>query len=283
MLFRILMTFTTLLYLLSMLSFGKSVEDLRFPLKIGKKWTFTAYDTLTYSETVLDTLQINNKTYYLFDNYRDISLDFFLRDDSGKIYIHSDTTEYLWYDFTANPGNWWITLAYPTYNWLSEFGLLSDSATVSTPLGDFSDCYHFCHYIASDLGYQEWFAPGVGKVKIAFIRVYGFDVWLLSDTSTVSTLPIDDDRVPNNFQLMQNYPNPFNSTTIISYSLTNSNHVTLTLYDIHGHVVSELVREYQQPGEYTVEFSGDGLSSGVYIYDMIIGKSKLSKKMLLVK
>ena len=64
------------------------------------------------------------------------------------------------------------------------------------------------------------------------------------------------------FSLSQNYPNPFNPETNINYSIPETSHVRLKLYDITGKVVKELVNETKQPGYYTIKLKGGELSSG---------------------
>lgn len=76
---------------------------------------------------------------------------------------------------------------------------------------------------------------------------------------------------PREFKLYQNYPNPFNPTTTISYSLPQSGHVELTIYNIKGEEICRLVDGYQRGGEHTVKwdginFEGAAVSSGLYIY-----------------
>ena len=102
---------------------------------------------------------------------------------------------------------------------------------------------------------------------------------------------------PKEFALYQNYPNPFNPNTIIQYtipaSLTEGIHsenpskgetyVTLRIYDILGKEIATLVNEEQTPGNYEVEFSANGLSSGIYIYELHAGNFRDIKKMSLLK
>jgi hypothetical protein len=96
--------------------------------------------------------------------------------------------------------------------------------------------------------------------------------------------------LPEKFELSQNYPNPFNPTTIIGYSIPivddnviSTTSVVLKIFDILGREVATLVNKNQKPGRYKVEFSTDGLSSGVYIYRLIIGEFILTKKMIAVR
>jgi hypothetical protein len=94
---------------------------------------------------------------------------------------------------------------------------------------------------------------------------------------------------PNNssiikdFKLAQNYPNPFNPTTKISFSLPSAGFVNLTVYNVAGQVVKELVNEQREAGSYLVEFDGTSLSSGVYYYRLESKGYAVTRKMTLVK
>jgi len=88
---------------------------------------------------------------------------------------------------------------------------------------------------------------------------------------------------PQVFRLEQNYPNPFNPVTAISYQLSATNRVHLTVYNTLGQVVKELVNETQPAGAYTVKFDGKGLASGIYLYRLQAGDYMAVKRMLLIK
>lgn len=85
------------------------------------------------------------------------------------------------------------------------------------------------------------------------------------------------------FELSQNYPNPFNPATIISFTISNRQFVTLKIYDILGNEVESLVNDYREPGTYNINFSAAGLPSGVYIYKIQAGAFSQSRKMTLIK
>ncbi|MCK9425119.1 MAG: T9SS type A sorting domain-containing protein [Ignavibacteriaceae bacterium] len=93
----------------------------------------------------------------------------------------------------------------------------------------------------------------------------------------------------NSFQLYQNFPNPFNPSTIISYRLSVSSKVSLTVFDILGNEVATLVNEEKQPGIYEVSFNpqsatnGRQLTSGVYFYQLKAGSFAQGRKMILSK
>ena len=88
---------------------------------------------------------------------------------------------------------------------------------------------------------------------------------------------------PEGIKLYQNYPNPFNPSTIIKYSLTKSSQVNLNVFDVAGRKVKELVNKIQSEGEYTSEFDGKGLPSGVYFYKLKAGDYTESREMILMK
>ncbi|RPI15916.1 MAG: T9SS C-terminal target domain-containing protein [Ignavibacteriae bacterium] len=91
-------------------------------------------------------------------------------------------------------------------------------------------------------------------------------------------------NIPKDFILKQNYPNPFNPRTVIPYSLKSSAHVKLIAYDILGKEVQVMVDNYQQAGEYEVDFMGKFSSSGVYFYRMSVDDKVVdTKRMILIK
>jgi len=110
----------------------------------------------------------------------------------------------------------------------------------------------------------------------------------IDDTLNLNnTVDVDDDQgsllVPDKYNLAQNYPNPFNPTTTIQYSIPQSSHVSLKVYDILGNEIAALVNEEKESGFYTVSFNAAGLSTGVYFYKLKAGNFIQIKKMLLIK
>ncbi len=89
--------------------------------------------------------------------------------------------------------------------------------------------------------------------------------------------------LPTKLTLQQNYPNPFNPTTQIRYTVKTNGMVRLTVFNMLGQKVRELVHAKQQAGIYNVQFDARNLSSGVYFYRLVAGGQVLSRKMLLLK
>lgn len=88
---------------------------------------------------------------------------------------------------------------------------------------------------------------------------------------------------PSDFRLEQNYPNPFNPTTNIQFSISKPEFVKLNVYDLTGKLVSSLINENLNAGNYEAKFNGENLSSGVYYYKLESTSFTETKKMMLVK
>jgi uncharacterized lipoprotein YddW (UPF0748 family) len=131
--------------------------------------------------------------------------------------------------------------------------------------------------------------PELEKNKIYFWRISadnqigwsGWSVVYRFKTASVSEVVTDGTR-PNDFKLYQNFPNPFNPTTKIRFSIPSEGFVSLVVYDILGRRVSELLNENLPSGTYTVDFNGNKLNSGVYLYVINFkGKREIGKMMLI--
>jgi hypothetical protein len=95
---------------------------------------------------------------------------------------------------------------------------------------------------------------------------------------------VDYDFHPEKFELYQNYPNPFNPVTTISFNLPQSDHVKLTIFDVIGRTISDLVNEKMTTGEHSIKFNASKLSSGVYFYRLEVGhKFVQTKKMIVIR
>jgi hypothetical protein len=98
-----------------------------------------------------------------------------------------------------------------------------------------------------------------------------------------------DSNVPESFGLNQNYPNPFNPTTTIDFALASSGHAFISLYDIKGREIKNLVDRNLDAGHYSFSLNASDLPSGMYFYRMMVqdnqGHSVFSstRKMVLMK
>jgi hypothetical protein len=139
---------------------------------------------------------------------------------------------------------------------------------------------------ASDGAEDDWFG-----FSVSISGNYAIVGSLLDDDNGVSSgsayiysgfvMGVDENHI--SFALSQNYPNPFNNSTIINYSIPNEGLVTLKVYDVLGSEVATLVNEEKTAGSYEVEFTGDGLPSGIYFYRFVAGSYIETRKMILIK
>ena len=85
-----------------------------------------------------------------------------------------------------------------------------------------------------------------------------------------------------------NYPNPFNPETKLFFSLPNEQNIKLTVYNLKGQKVKQLVSGQFAAGEHSVVWAGKDdngkqVSSGLYFYKLKTNEKVISKKMLLLK
>ncbi len=102
------------------------------------------------------------------------------------------------------------------------------------------------------------------------VATHGRGLFIGRPQGSVSTDDeVADAEVPQAFELQQNYPNPFNPSTNISFSLPQSSQVTLSVYDVNGRLVGELLNnEVFASGQHEVSFDASALASGVYLYNL---------------
>jgi hypothetical protein len=89
--------------------------------------------------------------------------------------------------------------------------------------------------------------------------------------------------IPEKTTLSQNYPNPFNPSTQISFSLSRPDVVSLDVYNILGKRVATLVQGKLSPGHHEARWEPQGLSSGIYLCQLKVGDTVLTRKLLFQK
>ena len=266
-------------------------------------------DIQSGQETFLTTIQMYvdpwdpNHSVWATDNYIYLNIT----DNSGaQLYkIHSSDTEIPLEQLTEEPaylkllGTYdndldKLLLASGSNLWVYEF----DSGQLS-----FIDSLETFH-----LTRQAW---SMDKSKVAFggsfglwhtyttMKVYDFlndTIVALSDTAEPlfwlggQDLGIKNspDVMPSNYFLSQNFPNPFNPVTTLKYDLLENGLVNITIYDMLGNVVNNLVNANQSSGYKSIQWNatnnqGEPVSAGVYLYKIQAGDFVDTKKMILLK
>ena len=108
------------------------------------------------------------------------------------------------------------------------------------------------------------------------------------DTTSCSQVSIDENITPLSFNLHQNYPNPFNPITTLRYDLPEDSFVEITVYDMLGNVVNNLINQNQNSGYKSIQWNatnnvGQPVSAGLYLYMIQAGDFRKTKKMVLLK
>ena len=102
-----------------------------------------------------------------------------------------------------------------------------------------------------------------------------FDEWIPENDAT--------EAIPESFVFEGIYPNPFNPSTILSFQLQVASKVNLSVYDISGRQIAQLIDGYRDAGIHEVTFDASNLASGIYLYRLTAGSFNASGKMVLVK
>lgn len=127
----------------------------------------------------------------------------------------------------------------------------------------FSACYNMAVY-----GNYLFYADGDA------LSVFDFSPVLHSNDGYPKELPTENSLIVQ--------PNPFNSSTMIHYSVHRPEQISLTIYNISGKMVTILSDNYQEVGNYSVQFYPKGLPSGVYFLQMKSNQTHQTRKLLLL-
>jgi len=203
---------------------------------------------------------------------------------------------------TTNSGNSWITTFFNNPLWGIDFPI-SNAGQGGYAVGDSGVILKTYDAGTSWQTQQSGSSQRLNKVFFIYLdfgcAVGDSGIILRTTTGGEPATFVDNDDSPvNDFKLSQNYPNPFNPSTKIEFTISQSpllggdgslpasgggRFVTLKVYDVLGNEVITLVNKEKSAGSYEVEFDGNGLTSGVYFYQLKAGSFIQTKKMILIK
>lgn len=111
--------------------------------------------------------------------------------------------------------------------------------------------------------------------------------WILSNKVSY-TYDMVPGSIPSVVKLDNNYPNPFNPNTTIQYSIPNESTVTITVYDMLGKEINQLISQKRLAGNHSIQWNstdhdGNIASVGIYFYQLIADDFVITKKMVLMK
>ena len=136
-------------------------------------------------------------------------------------------------------------------------GLNSEAAKLPLPAqssyGD-TECDNYMYLLHN---------KGIGTNQLSEINVVGDGKGLITAVRSSAT-----DGTPSNFKLCSNYPNPFNPSTMIVFYLPKTEYITLKIYNITGREIETLIEGAVPAGEHRLQWTAQGLASGVYLCRM---------------
>ena len=113
--------------------------------------------------------------------------------------------------------------------------------------------------------------------------------FVLVTTGLYEHVGVNAKRIPLQFRLDESYPNPFNPQTTVKYTLSQSGHVSISIYNQLGQEITKIVDQEQDAGYYQRHWDASNVPSGTYYVQMIVrdqsGKHlyQATKKLLLMK
>ncbi|MGX7666376.1 T9SS type A sorting domain-containing protein [Flavobacterium pedocola] len=106
-----------------------------------------------------------------------------------------------------------------------------------------------------------------GKIVVAGVSSNGFEFdFALARYNGDETLGIDENSFVNN--TIKVYPNPFSGTATVSFTLNESEKVSLRIFDLNGRVVKNISENVLAAGSHLITFDGEQLNSGIYLLQL---------------
>jgi hypothetical protein len=148
------------------------------------------------------------------------------------------------------------------------------------------------YYLDGLVQYEVSLADGFGIVDALDKGdgIWPFYAWwsirgcIIRDTLYGTTVDVhEDQKLPTTMKLYQNYPNPFNPSTTIAFSIPASGQVRLSVMNLLGQEIVQLLNKNLWAGTYQETFDGSKLPSGVFIYSLSTPYGLVHQKMILLK
>ena len=123
--------------------------------------------------------------------------------------------------------------------------------------------------------------------RILVVGTSGAITLTTSGGGSPAIVPLAGEQEPENvpvvFSLDAPYPNPFRGQATLAYTLGSASDVSLTVYDLLGRRIAQVVDERQTAGQHTAPFDGRELASGVYIVRLLVGEQTVTRRMTLMR
>ena len=264
-----------------------------FPLEIGNRWDYRigvdfpggfTYDTISIE--IVDQKTLTNGLEYFefsvpYPLWDSQPFPMFIREENNNIYFFdvNDSSDCFAFRFDLPIDSDYVNCHNDTSVtfFIHEIVLFGTNDSIQDQAVSWPYIYRF----SKSFGITSY-------SNVAWLTRYYFDLegCIISDNTYGNLLvSVENESTFNSltFSLAQNYPNPFNPVTSIQFAISNSQFVSIKVYDVLGKEIATLVNEQKPAGEYNVEFNGTGLPSGIYFYQLRAGNFVETKKMVLLR
>lgn len=290
---KVYLSFILILIFFNLSLFSQSY----YPTQIGNEWHYFEdvqfpFDSTSqdYTDTALvritgDTLMPNDTTYFIIEPY----------DLIGGRYVFVDSNYVHYYDPVTEQDVSLLSLKGDTGEYQEfQFGLHYNRSWIEKidTLVLFGDTTRSIHFVVDGLIWTEVslsekfgmhfsYFPGEpggvdDKTYLRYCNING--------QSYGTPLPVGHNtQVAQSFSLSQNYPNPFNASTRINFSLIKPAKVSLILYNIAGEKVMTIFNGWLNSGKHSKLLHQNNFSSGIYFYELQVGRIRQIKKCVVVK
>ena len=280
-----------ILFLISLVSTACLIEEVEQPTQVNAGETFTTIVTVSNFQAEATNAHHGAMAVMVPDDWSYTSGSYTTTDDvgSGAMLVDPDNGS-LWltqgavgaidiYTFFTTPDNMqWVFL-------LSDVGSLTEpnvlhEVTLNFGVGSTNGTYPIGYVVTVNTGDMLDYINTDDEDN----ELVGVDTSFNHMVEVVDgTVGIGEDKLPSKYQLSQNYPNPFNPETTIDFRIDADSHVNISIFDINGNFVQELVNEWKESGSYQVKFSGQSIPSGIYFYKLTSKGFTDIRKMTLIQ
>ena len=280
----------TILFLISLVSTACLIEEVEQPTQVNAGETFTTIVTVTAVGEEANIPHHGAMAVMVPDDWSYTSGSYETTDDvgSGEMVVDPDGGS-VWSTsagsavdidtlFTTPDNMQWVFL-------LSDVGSLTEpnvlhEVTLNFGVGSTNGTYPIGYVVTVNTGDMLDYINTDDEDN----ELVGVDTSFNHMVEVVGgTVGIGEDKLPSEYQLSQNYPNPFNPETTIDFRIDADSHVNISIFDINGNLVQELVNEWKASGSHQVKFSGHSIPSGIYFYKMTTKGFADIRKMTLIQ
>ncbi|MBV6479823.1 MAG: hypothetical protein HGGPFJEG_02619 [Ignavibacteria bacterium] len=244
----------------------------------GLMWDSTFIDPVDGSKNFSDSRYGNSKnssnnTFTLIDTI-DLTNTSNPRIEFTAKWAQEETYDYVRIQVSSNYGT----------TWTSQTGRYTRVISSQPSYSDIK------HWVNEQINLNSYIGQ---KIRIRFNLVtdagvpgdgFYFDNFKVVDYKDIPTsVTATSGIIPSAFSLYQNYPNPFNPETKINFDIPSSSRVILSVYDNAGRLIKHIINQQMNSGSYSVDFTANELSSGVYFYKLEAGNFSEIRKMILIR